>query len=90
MRFAMRVIAVSDAVCSAPHGAPAIARLLLAERATLPPVESDDLSIELRMLSDQHDSLLQGRMHPMNQLHTQMLQWVYRQSVKHLRGWSPV
>jgi len=52
----------------------AIARLLLAEGADLPRVQVDDLSTELRVLSDHRDSLLRERTRLINQLHAQMLQ----------------
>ena len=52
----------------------AIARLLLAEGADLPRVPVDDLSTELRVLSDHRDSLLRERTRLINQLHAQMLQ----------------
>jgi transposase len=52
----------------------AIARLLLAEGADLPRVPVDDLGTELRVLSDQRDSLMRERTRLINQLHAQMLQ----------------
>ena len=52
----------------------AIARLLLAEEASLPQVQRDDVSTELRLLSDHRDNLLVDRTRLINQLHSQMLQ----------------
>jgi len=52
----------------------AIARLLLAEGAHLPAIQRDDLSTELRLLSDHRDNLLVDRTRLINQLHAQMLQ----------------
>ncbi len=52
----------------------AIARLLLAEGDTLPEVQRDDLSTELRLLSDHRDNLLAEKTRLINQLHGQMLQ----------------
>jgi transposase len=52
----------------------AMARLLLAEGARLPRVQADDASTELRLLSDQRDSLVRERTRLINQLHAQMLQ----------------
>lgn len=52
----------------------AIARLLLAEGEHLPMVARDDLSTELRLLSDHRDNLLAERTRLINQLHAQMLQ----------------
>jgi len=52
----------------------AIARLLLAEGAYLPQVQQDDVSTELRLLSDHRDNLLVDRTRLINQLHGQMLQ----------------
>jgi transposase len=52
----------------------AIARLLLAEGEHLPRVQADDLSTELRMLSEHRDNLLGERTRLINQLHAQMLQ----------------
>lgn len=50
----------------------AIARLLLAEGEHLPEVRRDDLSTELRLLSDHRDNLLVERTRLINQLHTQL------------------
>jgi len=52
----------------------AIARLLLAEGVYLPPIQRDDASTELRLLSDHRDNLLVDRTRLINQLHGQMLQ----------------
>ncbi len=52
----------------------AIARLLLAEGADLPTIQQDDVSTELRLLSDHRDNLLIDRRRLINQLHGQMLQ----------------
>jgi len=52
----------------------AIARLLVAEGEQLPAVRRDDLSTELRLLSDHRDNLLVERTRLINQLHAQMLQ----------------
>jgi len=52
----------------------AIARLLLSEGDTLPEVQRDDLSTELRLLSDHRDNLLAEKTRLINQLHGQMLQ----------------
>jgi len=54
--------------------ATAIARLLRAEGEQLPRVQADDLSTELRLLSDHRDNLVAERTRPINQLHAQMLQ----------------
>jgi transposase len=52
----------------------ALARLLLAEGPHLPRVQRDDVSTELRLLSDHRDNLLVDRTRLINQLHGQMLQ----------------
>ncbi len=52
----------------------AMARLLQAESEHLPRVERDDLSTELRLLSDHRDNLVAERTRLVNQLHAQMLQ----------------
>ncbi len=52
----------------------AMARLLGAEGATLPLVQADDASTELRLLSDHRDNLVVDRTRLINQLHAQMLQ----------------
>jgi len=52
----------------------AIARLLLAEGEHLPTVQRDDVSTELRLLSDHRDNLLADRTRLINQLPAQMLQ----------------
>jgi transposase len=52
----------------------AIARLLLAEGEHLPAIQRDDVSTELRLLSDHRDNLLVDRTRLINQLHAQMLQ----------------
>ena len=52
----------------------AIARLLVAEGGGLPLVQRDDLSTELRLVSDHRDNLLTERTRLLNQLHGQMLQ----------------
>lgn len=52
----------------------ASARLLLAEGEHLPLVGRDDLSTELRVLSDHRDNLLAEKTRLINQLHGQMLQ----------------
>ena len=52
----------------------AMARLLQAEGEHLPRVERDDLSTELRLLSDHRDNLVAERTRLVNQLHAQMLQ----------------
>jgi transposase len=52
----------------------AIARVLLAEGETLPQVPVDDVSTELRLLSDHRDNLVVERTRLINQLHAQMLQ----------------
>jgi transposase len=52
----------------------AIARVLLAEGATLPQVPLDDVSTELRLLSDHRDNLVVERTRLVNQLHAHMLQ----------------
>jgi transposase len=57
-----------------PADALAITRLLLAEGAQLSPVPRDDLSTELRVLSDHRDNLVVERTRLINQLHAQMLQ----------------
>ena len=57
-----------------PADALAIARLLVAEAAHLPAVQRDDLSTELRVLSDHRDNLVVERTRLINQLHAQMLQ----------------
>jgi transposase len=52
----------------------AMARPLQAEREHLPRVERDDVSTELRLLSDHRDNLVAERTRLVNQLHAQMLQ----------------
>jgi len=52
----------------------AIARLLRAEGEQLPLVQADDVSTELRVLSDHRDNLVAERTRLINQLHAQMLQ----------------
>src|SRR5579875_2832464 len=52
----------------------AIARVLLAEGAELPQVPVDDLSTELRLLSDHRDNLVVERTRLVNKLHAHMLQ----------------
>ncbi len=52
----------------------AMARLLRAEGEQLPQVRRDDLSTELRLLSDHRDNLVADRTRLINQLHAQMLQ----------------
>ena len=52
----------------------AMARLLGAEGASLPLVQIDDASTELRRLSDHRDNLVADRTRLINQLHAQMLQ----------------
>ncbi len=52
----------------------AIARLLLAEGEHLPTIPRDDISTELRLLSDHRDNLLVDRTRLINQLHAPMLQ----------------
>ncbi len=52
----------------------AMARLLRAESEQLPQVRQDDLSTELRLLSDHRDNLVVDRTRLINQLHAQMLQ----------------
>ncbi len=52
----------------------AMARLLQAEAEHLPLVERDDVSTELRLLSDHRDNLVAERTRLVNQLHAQMLQ----------------
>ena len=52
----------------------AMARLLRAEGEVLPRVQPDDLSTELRLLSDHRDNLVTERSRLINQLHAQMLQ----------------
>lgn len=52
----------------------AIARLIGAEGEQLPSVQADDLSTELRLLSDHRDNLVAERTRLINQLHAQMLQ----------------
>ncbi|MDQ6834496.1 MAG: IS110 family transposase [Chloroflexota bacterium] len=52
----------------------AMARLLRAEAECLPTVPLDDLSTELRLLSDHRDNLVAERTRSINQLHAQMLQ----------------
>jgi transposase len=52
----------------------AMARLLQAEREHLPRVERDDVSTELRLLSDHRDNLVAERTRLVNQLHAQLLQ----------------
>jgi len=52
----------------------AIARLISAEGEQLPLVQADDLSTELRLLSDHRDNLVAERTRLINQLHAQMLQ----------------
>ena len=50
------------------------ARLLLAEGEHLPAIRRDDMSTELRLLSDHRDNLLVDRTRLIDQLHAQMLQ----------------
>jgi len=52
----------------------AMARLLRAETEFLPNVSLDDVSTELRLLSDHRDNLIAERTRLINQLHAQMLQ----------------
>jgi transposase len=52
----------------------AMARLLQAESEHLPLVRRDDLSTELRLLSDHRDNLVAERTRLVNQVHAQMLQ----------------
>ena len=52
----------------------AMARLLRAEGESLPVVQADDHSTELRLLSDHRDNLVADRTRLINQLHAQMLQ----------------
>ncbi len=52
----------------------AMARLLQAESEHLPRVARDDVSTELRLLSDHRDNLVAERTRLVNQLHAQMLQ----------------
>jgi len=52
----------------------AMARLLQAESEHLPRVERDDVSTELRLLSDHRDNLVAERTRLINQVHAQMLQ----------------
>jgi transposase len=52
----------------------AMARLLRAESAKLPRVRQDDVSTELRLLSDHRDNLVTERTRLINQLHDQMVQ----------------
>ncbi len=52
----------------------AMARLLQAEPEHLPLVRRDDVSTELRLLSDHRDNLVAERTRLVNQLHAQMLQ----------------
>jgi len=52
----------------------AMARLLRAETAFLPTVPRDDVSTELRLMSDHRDNLVAERTRLINQLHAQMLQ----------------
>jgi transposase len=52
----------------------AMARLLRAEAELLPTVLLDDLSTELRLLSDHRDNLVAERTRLINQLHAHMLQ----------------
>jgi transposase len=52
----------------------AMARLLRAETEFLPTVPRDDVSTELRLLSDHRDNLIAERTRLINQLHAQMLQ----------------
>ncbi len=52
----------------------ALARLLQAEPEHLPLVQRDDVSTELRLLSDHRDNLVAERTRLINQLHAQMLQ----------------
>jgi len=52
----------------------AIARLISAEGEQLPLVQADELSTELRLLSDHRDNLVAERTRLINQLHAQMLQ----------------
>ncbi len=52
----------------------AMARLLRAETEFLPTVARDDVSTELRLMSDHRDNLVAERTRLINQLHAQMLQ----------------
>ncbi len=52
----------------------AMARLLRAEGELLPQVQADDVSTELRLLSDHRDALVVERGRLVNRLHAQMLQ----------------
>lgn len=52
----------------------AMARLLRAEREYLPEVQADDVSTELRVLSEHRDNLVGDRTRLINRLHAQMLQ----------------
>ncbi len=52
----------------------AMARLLRAETEFLPTVPRDDVSTELRLMSDHRDNLVAERTRLINQLHAQMLQ----------------
>lgn len=54
--------------------AQAITRLLVAESEDLPLARADDLSTELRVLSDHRDNLLKERTRLINRLRAQMLQ----------------
>lgn len=51
-----------------------MARLLRVEGDTLPEVQRDDVSTELRLLSDHRDNLVVERTRLVNQLHAQRLQ----------------
>ena len=51
-----------------------MARLLRAESPTLPLVQLDDASTELRLLSDHRDTMVTQRTRLLNQRHDQMLQ----------------
>jgi transposase len=59
----------------------AIARLLLAEGEELPHVQQDDLSTELRLVSDHRDNLVVERTRLLNQLHAQRLRQVREHEV---------
>ncbi len=52
----------------------AMARLLRAEGELLPQVQADDVSTELRLLSDHRDNVVVERTRLINQLHAQLLQ----------------
>ncbi len=52
----------------------AMARLLRAESEYLPQVQADDVSTELRVLSEHRDNLVDDRTRLINRLHAQMLQ----------------